>query len=355
MSFLKTTKLLALSVGKSVGLFEALTRSEWRKNQLLILAYHGVSQADEHLWNPELYVSPEYFRGRMQALKDFGCNVLPLNEALQRLWSKTLPPCSVVITFDDGFCDFYSQALPILRNFGWPATVYLTSYYSSYNRPVFDVMCSYLLWKTEKNELDVHDLLPGLATLDLSSNSAREESTHSLREYARQAEFSANQKDDLLNSMAERLSVDYQTILSKRLLHLLSEDELIELGAFPEVSLELHTHRHHAPNSREGFMVEVEENREFIGRFTKSPQHFAYPNGLNNERCHAWLSASNVASAATCEPGLVTVHSNPYELPRLVDTSLLHLVELEGWISGFSKFLPRKLTSSAPDVPPFYY
>lgn len=355
MSFLKTTKLLALSVGKSIGLFEALTRSEWRKNQLLILAYHGVSQADEHLWNPELYVSPEHFRGRMQALKDFGCNVLPLNDALKRLWAKTLPPCSVVITFDDGFSDFYSQALPILREFGWPSTVYLTSYYSGYNRPVFDVMCSYLLWKTTKTELDVQDLLPGISKLDLSSAEACEDSTQLLREYARSAQFSANQKDELLIAISARLAVDYQAILAKRLLHLLSEDELVELGKYPEVALELHTHRHHSPNSRECFMVEVEQNREFIRRFTKRPQHFAYPNGLNNDQCHAWLSASNVASATTCEPGLATARSNPYKLPRLVDTSLLQLVELEGWISGFSKFLPRKLTPTAPEVPPFYY
>ena len=247
----------------------------------------------------------------MQALKDFGCNVLPLNDALQRLWSKTLPPCSGVITFDDGFCDFYSQAVPILREFGWPATVYLTSYYSAYNRPVFDVMCSYLLWKTSKKELDLQDLLPGTSKLDLSSPSGREEATQSLREYARRAEFSGNQKDELLTSIASRLSVDYQTILSKRLLHLLSEDELAELGAFPEMAVELHTHRHHTPKSRECFMVEMEENREFISRFNKLPQHFAYPNGLNDDECHAWLSASNVASAATCELGLATTAFKP--------------------------------------------
>ena len=94
MSILRSAKLLTLNVGKSIGVFQVLSRSEWRKNHLLILAYHGVSHDDEHLWNLDLYVSPEYFRTRMQALKDYGCNVLPLTEALQQLEDGTLPQCS---------------------------------------------------------------------------------------------------------------------------------------------------------------------------------------------------------------------------------------------------------------------
>src|SRR5687767_14681536 len=102
MSVLKTAKLLTLNVGKSMGVFDVLRQSDWRKHQLLILAYHGISIEDEHEWDPALYISPEQFRGRMQALKDYGCHVLPLAEALQKLWSGTLPTCSTVLTFDDG-------------------------------------------------------------------------------------------------------------------------------------------------------------------------------------------------------------------------------------------------------------
>src|SRR6476646_1491347 len=135
MSVLKTAKLLTLNVSKSIGVFNVLRQSDWRKGQLLILAYHGVSIDDEHIWDSDLFLSPEQFRSRMEALKDYGCHVLSLTDALQKLWSGKLPTCSVVLTFDDGSSDFYSRTFPILREFGWPATVYLTSYYSNYNRP----------------------------------------------------------------------------------------------------------------------------------------------------------------------------------------------------------------------------
>lgn len=354
MSILRTAKLLALNVGKSIGVFHVLSRSDWRKNQLLILAYHGVSLDDEHLWNPDLYLSPEQFRGRMQALKDYGCHVLPLADALHRLDSGTLPPCSVVLTFDDGSSDFYARALPILREFGWPATVYLTSYYSTYNRPVFDPMCSYLLWKGRGRVMDVKGLLDGIASLDLRSTSGRENATLAIREFSRRERFSAKSKDELLTRIAERLSIDYQAILAKRILHLLSVEELAILAA-EGVDIELHTHRHHAPKTRDSFMLELGENKNFITTFTKLPHHFSYPNGAYADCYGPWLEASDVVSATTCDPGLATTQSDRYRLPRLVDRSSLQTIELEGWISGFSNFLPRKPTFVSSEIPPHYY
>lgn len=354
MGVLRTAKLATLELGKTVGVFNALGRSEWRTNQLLIIGYHGVSQDDEHEWNPDLYVSPEYFRSRMTLLKEYGCNVLPLAEALPRLWAKTLPPRSVVLTFDDGFCDLYRQAFPILREFGWSATVYLTSYYSFYNRPVFDVMCSYLLWKARGTVVEAQGLVDGIDGFDLRTESARGAASLAIRKFARDAKYSATDKDELLTALAARLSINYAAILSKRILHLLSPDEGSRLAA-AGIDIQLHTHRHHLPNQRESFLGELEENKNFIRRFTKSPHHFCYPNGVYEAGKDAWLRESNVASATTCEPGLATNHSNPYRLPRLVDTSTLQLIELEGWISGFSKFLPHKPARRDDSIPPFYY
>jgi hypothetical protein len=162
------------------------------------------------------------------------------------------------------------------------------------------------------------------------------------------------QKDRLLVTLAARLGIDYQTILAKRMLHLLSADELATLAA-AGVDIELHTHRHHAPKKRESFVIDVEENRNFIRRFTKLPHHFSYPHLLYAPCYGQWLGHCDVDSATTCEPGLVTNQSNRYNLPRLVDTSSLSLLELEGWISGFSKFLPRRPTKLGTDIPPFYY
>jgi peptidoglycan/xylan/chitin deacetylase (PgdA/CDA1 family) len=354
MSILRTAKLLTLAVGKSIGVFQVLSRSDWRKHHLLILGYHGVSVDDEHLWNPDLYISPEQFRCRMQALKDFGCNVLPLADALEQLEAGTLPTCSVVLTFDDGSSDFYHRALPILREFGWPATVYLTSFYSTYNRPVFDPMVSYLLWKGRGKVLDVSGIMNGTRWFDLSNEAERQNAATAFREFTRNQKFSAMQKDELLTTLAKRLSIDYEAILSKRILHLLSTEELGALAA-EGVDIELHTHRHYCPKTRESFMLELDENKDFISRFTKLPHHFCYPHGAYEDCFDPWLQDCDVLSATTCDAGLATHHSDRYRLPRLVDTSSLRLVEYEGWVSGFANFLPRRPTKAANLIPPYYY
>lgn len=85
---------------------------------------------------------PDLLRRRFELIKRHACAVLPINEAVERLYNGTLPKKSVVITFDDGNYDFYRRAFPIIKEFNFPATVYLTTFYSQYNKPVFNVAVS---------------------------------------------------------------------------------------------------------------------------------------------------------------------------------------------------------------------
>ena len=117
---LKKFKQTTLSSLKATGTFRLVQSSKWRRARLLILAYHGISLDDEHLWNPGLYMSREMFHARLNLIKNSGCNVLPLTEALQRLYAGELPENCVALTFDDGTYDFYRQAYPLLRGHALP-------------------------------------------------------------------------------------------------------------------------------------------------------------------------------------------------------------------------------------------
>ena len=119
---LRRIRIGLLAAANASGLSRLIGYSAWRRRRLLILCYHGVSDGDLHQWNPSLFMDAEIFRSRMNLLREAKCNVLGLSEALERLADGTLPPRSVVLTFDDGFADFYNVARPILRDFGFPAT-----------------------------------------------------------------------------------------------------------------------------------------------------------------------------------------------------------------------------------------
>src|SRR5664280_1337918 len=161
---LRDAKLAVLRAAHAMQLSSLLFSSGWRNSRLLILCYHGISLDDEHRWNPSMYLSPDQFRARLKCLRARNCTVLPLGEAIDRLHDGTLPARSVVLTFDDGFHDFYAVAWPILQEFSMPATVYQTTYYAEFNRPVFDLMCAYLPWRSSKARLEWPAVIgPGIA------------------------------------------------------------------------------------------------------------------------------------------------------------------------------------------------
>src|SRR5262245_18476069 len=114
---LKKLQKAALGGLKALGVYTMAQDSHWRRNRLLILAYHGFSLDDEHLWDPARFMHPDDFRARLQLLKNYGCTVLPLGEAVRRLYASDLPERSIVLTFDDGYYDFYKQTHAILQEF----------------------------------------------------------------------------------------------------------------------------------------------------------------------------------------------------------------------------------------------
>src|SRR6267378_1029354 len=119
----------ALAGFRAVGALKWVAASGWRRQRLLILCYHGVSLRDEHEWNPELFVTPAFLRRRFEILRDSGCTVLPLGDGVRSLRRGTLPPRSVILTFDDGFHNFFAAAAALLEEFGYPATTYVSTYH----------------------------------------------------------------------------------------------------------------------------------------------------------------------------------------------------------------------------------
>src|SRR5262245_65988031 len=99
---LKKLKQAVLGGLKTLGIFTLAQKSRWRRNRLLIIAYHGFSLEDEHLWNPDLFMSPDYFRGRMELLKKHGCAVLPLGSAIKRLYANDQPENCVALNLQYG-------------------------------------------------------------------------------------------------------------------------------------------------------------------------------------------------------------------------------------------------------------
>ena len=69
-------------------------------------------------------------REQLQTIKDNGYTTLTMSELNDYLFkNKPIPEKSVIITFDDGYRDNYTNAFPILKEFNMNATIFVISSY----------------------------------------------------------------------------------------------------------------------------------------------------------------------------------------------------------------------------------
>lgn len=90
--------------------------------------YHQVGDFAPMKSHRSTYCHYKNFQRQMAFLNRFHFNVLSMDGALSCLnGEQPIPPRAVVLTFDDGYENFYEYAWPVLTHYGYSAMVYLLS------------------------------------------------------------------------------------------------------------------------------------------------------------------------------------------------------------------------------------
>lgn len=98
-----------------------------RLDRAVVLLYHRIGDAANE-WEHKLAVRPAAFAAQMRRLSDQGYRACSVDAFVNWLEGKgELPAGSFLLTFDDGFLDVHEHARPVLRDLGWPATVFLVA------------------------------------------------------------------------------------------------------------------------------------------------------------------------------------------------------------------------------------
>jgi len=145
----------------------------------------------------------------MEALKRSACTVLTLEEGLGLTARGKLPDRAVVLTFDDGTYDFYKIVWPILREFGYPATLYLTTYYVELPYPVPREIWSYMLWRTNISRVNAREILGKDVIFDLTDKSGREEALREVVSFADSENMDGHHRNTLSAKLAQLLEIDF--------------------------------------------------------------------------------------------------------------------------------------------------
>ena len=121
------------SVLYHAGYYHWIRFQDSRRNdnkRLLILTYHNISEGSEfflkeHPFKVRPVITTKQFETHLRVLKQKFC-VLPLKDAVCEMKENKGPKKDLVaITFDDGYRSFYHLALPLLKKYDLPATVFL--------------------------------------------------------------------------------------------------------------------------------------------------------------------------------------------------------------------------------------
>jgi peptidoglycan/xylan/chitin deacetylase (PgdA/CDA1 family) len=136
-----------------------------RANRVPILAYHSISENLFGYSHPyyQINTSPAVFADQMHWLRNAGYHTVDLPEACAGLASGKDLSKTFVITFDDGYRDFYTEAMDVIRQCGFTATIFLATDRIGHT-PVCFEGANYLTWN-EVRELHAEGIQFGSHTV----------------------------------------------------------------------------------------------------------------------------------------------------------------------------------------------
>lgn len=332
-------KHLLLLLAKWSGLFALSRRAT--SDRLRILAYHGINTTSPQFGN-FLFMSAEKFADRMALLSKWGYPVISLDDAWPPTTAQPWPPGATVITIDDGWQSTYQYMAPILRRHGFPATIYLTTYYCVNQLPVAEVALSYALSLPHQEiRLEVPDYAFGPFILSDDAERARAKTAAKLK----LKEISSEQaRQQFVQQIYQVVGLDFGSLQENRNFHLMNTAE-VQDTANSNLTFEMHTHRHSiAYAGKLTLREELTDNAALIEEVTgRRPRHFCYPDGLVDECADEALREFNVISATTTRMGIVRPGTPDYSLPRIMDGEDISSLEFEAELSGFMQLVRELL------------
>ncbi|EGG99865.1 hypothetical protein imdm_557 [gamma proteobacterium IMCC2047] len=290
--------------------------------KLNILMYHRVMPEPDPLRPWE--IDQQQFRKHMQWISGI-FNVIPLTEAVAQLKNGTLKRRSLAITFDDGYLDNATHALPVLQESDFHATFFCTSAWLGGGQMWNDkVIESIRLWEGDTltiDELDLYDL-------PLASIAEKNKAIASILPKLKYLPTAERQ------IIAERL----ESQVSELPQLMMRAEQIKQLhAAGMEIGGHTHSHPIIAQLDDQSLQNELTTNKQMLETIIgEEISLFAYPNGkpdidyLKNQI--GIIKQTGYKAAVTTQTAIAAKGTSDYELPRFTP-----------WDNSPAKFLLRLL------------
>jgi peptidoglycan/xylan/chitin deacetylase (PgdA/CDA1 family) len=271
-----------------------------------IFMLHHVRPSRDSAFQPNhhLEITPEFLRAMLSHLRARGIDIITIDEMHQRLIQRDFSRRFACFTFDDGYRDNRDFALPLMREFDAPFTVYVASDFVEGTGRLWWVALEMVVAKAETIEAEIG----GVAVrLDASTVDAKQAAFERLHDWMRALPGEQDIRREI-GALCARYGVDENAIcrdlcLSWDELKAFADDSLITVGAHTI------THCNLAKQPEAVATHEMAISRARIETALQRPVvHLAYPYGdkiAAGTREFALARAAGFKTAVTTRPGMI--------------------------------------------------
>ena len=205
----------------------------------VIFMLHHVrpSRDGEFQPNHHLEVEPEFLRAMLAHLRSLDVDIVTMDEVHQRLQARNFARRFACFTLDDGYRDNRDFALPVMREFDAPLTVYVTSDFAEGTGRLWWVALERAIAKASAIEVPIG----GVTTrLDASTPAAKQAAFDRMHDWLRALPTEHDMQREI-SALCTRYDVDETTIARELCM---SWDELKAFADDPLVTIGAHTITH---------------------------------------------------------------------------------------------------------------
>ncbi len=297
-----------------------------------ILMLHRLIDERESELNHSLCTTTAFLDKFIGFLKSQQIDIISLDQMVYRLSHQTTQQNRFVcFTFDDGYRDNLTLALPIFENHQVPFAVYITAGLIERQFPYWGRILE-TLFKTQ----DQLAFNYGGTEFQYLENQTYEDKLRNFTAFMKVVHFDRDRAQERVQAIGEKFGIDQYHLLDQDALNL---DELKKLAASPLVTIGAHTVNHANLSSLDEMAAfhEMTDSKRYLETHLGKPiSHFAYPFGDRlavSTRELALAEKAGFVTSTTTQPGTLKHHHchHRQRLPRLafnIKFESLELMEL---------------------------
>jgi len=292
------------------GLWRRHLEKMARRSEGIILTYHRVIEKWDRTLDysqPGMVVTSNTFERQLTFLKQY-FNIVPLSYLIDPTPNTQHPKPLCAITFDDGWRDNYEIAFPILRKYGFAATIFLTTDFIGTDRVFWHTELMNLLMHGDlsRSKLTQYVLDPypapvrrGLTRLANMEQAPGADDVDALIE-AVKATCDEPTSDQLIRDVGNTLGLRRPLFPDRRFF--LDWNQVCEMGA-AGIEMGSHgcSHRIFTRINLQDAEDELVRSKAEIERHTgQEVKHFAFPDGAANRDLMAFVERARYLTACLC-------------------------------------------------------